>query len=158
MKETWKDIKGYEGLYKISNLGRIKNKRNKFKYPPTMDNGYKKVVLYKNGVLKNHLVHRLVWMTFNGEIPNDMQVNHIDENKENNCLWNLELMTPKENINYGTGVKRRTITQSKPIIAVSNNEIVHFSRQYKKQQETGFWLIKFVIVSITKMVLRLTKI
>lgn len=45
--------------------------------------------------------HKVIWEYFNGEVPEGLQINHIDENKENNCLWNLELLTPKDNCNYG---------------------------------------------------------
>lgn len=138
MEEIWKDIQGYEGLYQISNYGRIKNKKNEYKTPPTMSNGYKKVCLYKNGVYKNYLVHRLVWITFNGEIPKNIQVNHIDEDKTNNCLWNLNLMTPKQNINYGTGIKRRIEKQCKSVVAIKDNHIIHYFESIQEANRQGY--------------------
>lgn len=118
--EIFKDIKEYEGLYQVSNLGRVKslnyNKTGKEKIlkPTTNKKGYQFVGLYKEGKTKNFLVHRLVAMAF---IPTPMdtnatQVNHKDENPANNCVENLEWCTPKYNINYGTHneriAKRRT--------------------------------------------------
>lgn len=112
--EIWKDIKGYEGLYQVSNLGRVRNKKTK-KILKTWLNqyGYIRVSLHKNGKQKWHLVHRLVYEAFIGEIPNGMQVNHKDENKENNVLSNIDtLMTCKENNNWGTHNERSAKTRS----------------------------------------------
>lgn len=124
MVEIWKDIRGYIGLYEASNWGRIRsldrwikcsNGRLRFfkggilKLSKTKD-GYLKVDLWKNGNVKTFLVHCLVWEAFNGPIPEGMQVNHIDENKLNNRLDNLNLMSHKDNINWGTRNKRVSVT------------------------------------------------
>lgn len=96
-EEIWKDIAGYEGLYKISNFGRIKNKENKIKAQSPQNGGYLVVHLYNHGSHKAKTVHRLVASTF---IPNDdekSEVNHIDGDKRNNKIENLEWVTPKEN-------------------------------------------------------------
>jgi hypothetical protein len=107
MREVWKDIFGYEGLYRISNCGRVyslvsnivlKNVKSK--------SGYYHVTLCKNGTKKNFRINRLVALHFIPNPQNKPHVNHIDENKENNCDWNLEWCTPKENCNHGTGVQR----------------------------------------------------
>lgn len=106
--EIWKDIKGYKGLYKISNLGNVKslnyNKTRKEKIKKTYSNNqsYTRVHLSKNGKEKSYLVHRLVYEAFYGKIPFWMQVNHINERKNDNRLENLNLMTPKQNTNWGT--------------------------------------------------------
>lgn len=60
----------------------------------------------KNGDMLNVLFHRVIWYYFNGEIPDGFQVNHIDENKTNNALSNLNLLTPKDNINWGSRNER----------------------------------------------------
>lgn len=103
--EIWKDINGYEGLYQVSNEGRVKsfyrNKILNLKGHP-----YVQLTLCKNGKKEYPLLHRIIWETFNGDIPEGIQVNHHDENKENNALWNLELMTPEANINYGNRNKK----------------------------------------------------
>ena len=111
MEEIWQDIEGYEG-YQVSNLGRVKSlgnnktRKEKILKPATNKKGYQYVNLYKNGKAKTFKVHRLVYAAFNGEIPPGMEVNHINEVKTDNRLENLNLMTRKENINWGTGVER----------------------------------------------------
>ena len=109
MQEIWKDIPGYEGHYQASNFGKIRSlKRNKLRIlkPGRDGGGYYMVQLCLNKVVKNASVHRLVWLTFNGPIPEDLQINHKDEVKSNNSLANLELVTPSQNNNYGTRNKR----------------------------------------------------
>lgn len=115
MNEIWKDIKGYEGLYQVSNLGRVKSvekidssgRLRKEKLRKLQDNrGYLEIVLRKSNETQQFSVHRLVYETFVGEIPEGMQVNHINENKSDNRVDNLNLMTPKENSNWGTGIER----------------------------------------------------
>ena len=109
IQEIWKDIPGYEGHYLASNFGRIRSlKRNKVSIlkPVRHRDGYYRVNLYRNKVAKKALVHRVVWSTFNGPIPEGLEVNHRDEDKANNALLNLELVTPSQNINYGTRNKR----------------------------------------------------
>lgn len=115
MEEIWKDVKDYEGLYQVSNHGRVrslghytlmKNGRTRFHIgkviiPHHYSNGYLFVCLSKRGIYKQILLHRLVLITFNG-IKNGYEVNHIDENKENNRLDNLEWVTHRYNCNYGT--------------------------------------------------------
>ena len=120
MEEIWRDVKGYEGLYQVSNLGRVKSLakykngnggskfwiKEKILNPKKMENGYLRVVLHKNREKKYFQVHRLVYETFVGEIPDGMQCNHINEIKSDNRLENLNLMTPKENANWGTRNER----------------------------------------------------
>ena len=115
--EIWKDIPNYEG-YQVSNLGRVKSlerldarghkRKEKLLKPLISSIGYYLVGLCKNSKVRFYLVHRLVWEAFNGQIPENMQVNHINEIKSDNRLKNLNLMTPKENTNYGTGIERST--------------------------------------------------
>ncbi len=113
MNEIWKDIKGYKGLYQISNLGNVKclnyNKTRKENFLKTeiTINGYCRVNLTKNKQLKHCAVHRLVYEAFYGKIPFWMQVNHINEDKTDNRLCNLNLLTPKANTNWGTCIERR---------------------------------------------------
>ena len=98
MEEIWKDIKGYEGLYWVSNLGRIKSKQKILK---PIKGEYLKVGLSKEGIQKTVTVHRLVASAFILNPNNYNYVNHIDENKYNNISSNLEWCTNKYNVNYG---------------------------------------------------------
>ena len=115
-----RDIKGYEGLYAVTSCGKVWSyRRQRFLKPNIAGNNYLYVTLCKNGEHKHCRIHRLVLETYNPvEGMENLQVNHLDENKNNNCINNLEWLTPKENINYGTGIERRKKTQSKPIYCV----------------------------------------
>ena len=103
MEEIWKDIEGYEGLYQVSNLGKVKslnyNKTGKEKELRFNNNGtgYIQVGLTKNKEHKKFLVHRLVAKTFIPNIDNKTFINHIDGNKKNNDVNNLEWCTKSEN-------------------------------------------------------------
>lgn len=103
-----KPIPGYEDRYAATTDGRIWSyKRNIFLKAASDKDGYLNVVLYKDGKTKNMKVHRLILMAWNPNNNSDkLQVNHKDENKQNNNLENLEWITCKENINYGTGIQR----------------------------------------------------
>lgn len=107
IEEIWKSIKGYEDLYAVSNFGKVKSlKYGKILKPQNKGNGYLQVSLCRNGKRKTLLVHRLVAEAF---IPNPYglpEINHIDENKSNNCVENLEWSDAKYNTNYGSRTKR----------------------------------------------------
>ena len=118
--EEWRDVQWYEGLYQVSSLGRVRScdrfvnskggtrlHKCKVLKPGIGRDGYLNVVLSKDNKHTAFNVHRLVYETFNGKIPEGMEINHIDEDKSNNSLENLNLMTHKENINWGTGIERR---------------------------------------------------
>ena len=100
--EIWKDIEGYEGLYQVSNKGRIRALNFKRtgecrvlkKY---IRHGYHVVHLYKNGCYKTFRVHRLIAKSFIPNLENKPHINHIDGNRGNNSLDNLEWCTPREN-------------------------------------------------------------
>lgn len=103
--EIFKDIKGYEGLYQVSNMGNVKslNKRKGRILKPQKDSdGYLQVNLYKQGKLKHHKIHRLVAQAFIDNPNNYEEVNHRDEDKTNNNVTNLEWCTRLYNHNYGT--------------------------------------------------------
>lgn len=90
MKEKWKPIKGYEEKYEVSNLGRVRNVlKNKIKNT-RLNNGYVIVDLYKGGIRKTYLVHRLVAIAFIPNPNNYNEVNHISGIKNCNCSKNLE--------------------------------------------------------------------
>lgn len=115
MEEIWKDIEGYEGLYQVSNLGNVKSlKYMRTNIPHNLKKhltpkGYYQVCLQTGSWHKYPLVHRLVYEAFVGKIPEGMQVNHINETKTDNRPENLNLMTPKENVNFGTRNERVSV-------------------------------------------------
>lgn len=120
--EYWKPIPGYLDLYEISSFGRVKSlKYGKVRILKLFKkkDGYLQVQLWENHNYKNFKVHRLVYEAFNGTIPDGMQVNHINEDKTDNRLENLNLMTPKENANWGT----RTIRQTEKVKGVFNTKL-----------------------------------
>lgn len=120
-----KDIPGYDGEYAATNEGNIYSyHRNKYLKPCITKDGYYEVKLSKNGMIKSYRVHRLVLMTFSPiDDYNILQVNHKDENKLNNKLENLEWMTCKDNINYGTGIKRRAEQNKVKVQCVETGQI-----------------------------------
>ena len=112
-KEIWKDILGYEGKYMVSNWGRVKslnyNRTGKERILKAGDNGngYLEVILFKDGKGKHYKIHRLVAQAFLENTKGYTEVNHRDENKQNNCVENLEWCSRSYNNNYGTGNKKR---------------------------------------------------
>ena len=120
MKEIWKDIARYEGLSQVSSLGRVKRvTTGRILKSGKITGGYLLVSLYKNNTKSNKYIHRLVSESFIPNPENKSQVNHIDEDKTNNSLDNLEWMTAKENVNHGTRNERSRKTKSIAIIATN---------------------------------------
>ena len=120
----WKDIKGYEGIYEISNHGVIKNKKtNKVKKQYIDCVGYYVVSLCKNNISKPKRVHCIIAETF---IPNPLNlpcINHKDENKLNNNIENLEWCTKGYNNRYGSRVQRITQKRKKKILQIDSNGV-----------------------------------
>lgn len=138
LMEIWKDVNGYEKLYQVSNLGRVKRFETQCVLKPDIRKGYCRVTIYKNSTKKNVSVHRLVAIAFINNPNNYMCINHKDELKENNNANNLEWCTQQYNINYGTRSKRAASTNSIPVIQKTLcGEIVKvFSSALQAQQET----------------------
>lgn len=107
-EERWIDIKGYEGLYKISNKGRVLIcNQNKIKKASVNAHGYLKMNLSNKGIKRSYTVHRLVMENFNPVYNmKELQVNHINENKKDNSVDNLEWCDAKYNCNYGSHNKK----------------------------------------------------
>lgn len=128
--EIWKPVVGFEGKYEASNMGRIKSLNYNRKgnerllvLLPT-NHGYLFTSLTKNSVTKHYLVHRLVYEAFCGKIPafkasnkgdERMEVNHINEIKDDNRIENLELISCTQNNNHGTHKQRIAQSNSKKV-------------------------------------------
>ena len=164
--EQWKDIKGYEGLYQVSNLGRIKSLFRKVKYQNGFRNVkekikntfigkqcYERVELSKNKENKKYNIHRLVAEAFIPNKNNKPQINHIDGNKTNNKVENLEWCTQSENelhaykigLAKNSDMQRKIISEYckqnkiKPIIQLSldNKFIKEWKSAVSVEQELG---------------------
>ena len=116
MGELWKDIRGYEGLYKISNLGRVANNTKILKQILCKD-GYMRIHLYKNGVGKHVYVHRLVAEAFIQNRYDLPEVNHVDKQRNNNRVSNLEWCTKQQNMTHGKGKKIQQIKLNGTILS-----------------------------------------
>lgn len=120
--EKWKTIDGYEGIYQVSNQGRVKSLSRKVPHarhgfvsvkekilkPDTNHDGYARVGLCKEGLNSTHKVHRLVATAFLQKKDDGNVVNHIDGNKSNNSVKNLEWVTQSENVlhSYQNGLQK----------------------------------------------------
>ena len=157
MNEIWKtavyDGEIYEGLYKVSNLGRIlslnykRTGKAKLRNPVEMPNGYLQVGLSKNKKTKTCYVHRLIAETFLPNPENLPEVNHKDEDKTNNFVFlnedgsvdkeksNLEWCDRKYNNNYGTRTERFIKTMSKKVLQFSKTG--EFIREWESTRECG---------------------
>lgn len=153
--EVWKDIKGYEGIYQVSNMGKIrsltrvvidkngiqKNIKGKTLKLSTTTQGYKAVVFKKDGKNKNFRVHRLVAQAFIKNYESKPYVNHIDGNKKNNKASNLEWCTNSENMKHAFAIglkvpsnpnkngKRQGSLHS--LSKLSDIEVMEIRRKYK---------------------------
>lgn len=141
-RKMFKDFTKYE----IYEDGRIWSySRKKFLKPRTNKDGYQQVALSDNeGKTKNYLVHRVVWEAVTGEpIPEGYEINHITEDKTENSFCSLNLMSHKENCNFGTRNERRAKAQtngvlSKQVGAFKDDELVMTFQSTREAQRQGF--------------------
>lgn len=127
--------------YEVYEDGRIFSySHKKFLTPQPNKKGYQLVWLSDNeGKIKGYQVHRVVWEAVSGEpIPEGFQVNHINEDKTDNRFENLNLMTCKQNINWGSANERRAKTLSKQVGAFKNGELVFTFQSTAEAQRNGF--------------------
>ena len=127
MEETWKAIPNFEGLYSVSDQGRVRSEARRdsigrriserIMRPNTHKDGYLQIDLRKDGKKHNVLVHKMVMLAFIGECPKGCEINHINEVKTDNRLENLEYITHLENVRHGTGIERCVESHKKPVIA-----------------------------------------
>ena len=130
--EIWHDIEGYEGLYQISNKGRVKSLyKGSERILKPLDNGreYLRAHLTKENTSKHIRIHRLVAQAFIPNPHNLPEINHKDENKKNNCVENLEWCDRRYNVNYGTRNER----VSRKIFQYSKSG--EFIREWKSAEE-----------------------
>lgn len=127
-KEIWKPIRGYEGYYEVSNLGRVRSLGNGLTHNKSMTylsggdlRGYRVVNLWKNGHGISKRVHRLVAEAFIPNPDNLPQINHKNEDKADNRVENLEWCTCAYNNNYGSRNARAGKGISRPLYAYSEN-------------------------------------
>lgn len=145
-KEEWRPVVGYEGLYEVSNFGRVKSLARKV---PSRGNGlrpvkeriliahkngkgYMNVILCLNGKTHKHgLVHRLVAEAFIPNPEGKPNIDHIDCDPLNNCVWNLRWCTQKENCNNATSRHRDSLakTGEKNPMYGKRNEQIHNARK-----------------------------
>lgn len=152
-KEIWKDIPGYEGYYQVSNYGRVRSldryvngkfgiqqiRKGRILKPVIHSCGYLYLTFSVNKKRKYLFIHRLVYEAFNGTVPDGMQVNHINEDKTDNRLENLNLMTRKENINWGTANQRRSEKRSKAVLQLTlDGELVKEWDSIEEAHKNGF--------------------
>lgn len=141
MEEIFKDIHGFEGLYLISSFGRIKSLGNgkssdprtkveRFLKTRIKNSGYEQVKLCKNGKCNHYLVHRLMAVTFIENRNNLPEINHIDGNKQNNTLSNLEWVSSSENqihafkLGLQKSIKGKDNKQSIPVLQLSKDGLL----------------------------------
>ena len=138
MEEIWKEIENTNGMYFVSNLGNVKKQNKSIKKTERKD-GYVKVRINHGDCVKNYFVHRLVALAF---IPNENnlpQVNHIDGNKSNNTVANLEWCSEKENQKHRIEVLHKDMVgENNPMFGISGSKSpVYKGLIYQHDIETG---------------------
>ena len=151
-QEIYKEVVGYEGLYEVSNLGNVKRmqKLNNQHEPNTVlkpfltSSGYTRVQLFLHGKKRNHFIHRLVAMAFLENPNNKTQVNHINGDKVNNKLSNLEWSTPSENGKHSYKILGRVPTRKINVTEIElirqryadGDKLTTLSKEYEVSQAT----------------------
>ena len=140
MQEIWKDIRGYEGKYKISTYGNVYSYKRKIYISQSKGaNGYFKVNLHKNSSTKTFSVHRLVAETFISNPNNLPEINHKSGNKTNNRVTNLEWCTHNENMEHAFywGLAKKCeekpqLSKQKKAFKLSASQVFAIRSEYKK--------------------------
>lgn len=143
MEEVWKDVKDYKGIYQVSNTGKVRRlkgsyrtKENRVLVNKTKNNGYKFVCLSTKGLYKYYHVHRLVAEAFIDNPENKKYVNHIDCNKSNNNVENLEWVTAKENSEHA---RKNTIFNCNNKTGIENKATKQIAQKDLNGNYLYFW-------------------
>lgn len=117
MEEIWRDVPGYEGLYKVSSKGRVKSldktgSKSEMMLRPFVQDGYLRYTLRKDGAKRNQFAHQLVAKAFIPNPHNRIYIDHIDTDKTNNVVSNLRWVTKKENSNNPQTRRHNSMAQS----------------------------------------------
>lgn len=134
MTEQWKDVEGYEGIYRVSNTGRVQRHpmktRKYFKERRLIHSsskfGYVMVTLSKNNVVSNYTIHRLVAIAFKERKPGCDIVRHLDNNPKNNNDWNLEWGTQSDNIQQAFREGRKSAATMKGRFGANHNRSKYY--------------------------------
>jgi len=176
MEENWKDIPGYEGYYQASTLGRVRSinrvtnalskHRNAIKrhYRGSIKkitlkwNGYQQVTLARDGVHKRLLVHRLIALALISNPYNKPEINHIDGNKGNNIVSNIEWVTSSENQIHANNVLMVQVGENNPNSKFRDSEVRRIIDEYKVIANYKILAKRYNVdpATIRKMVLRKT--
>ena len=133
--EEWKPIDFLDGKYEVSNRGRIRNSQTKaIRKTPISKRGYPVFSCFINSKRKLVNVHKCVATAFVPNPNNLPQVNHIDGNKQNNDITNLEWVTAKENNDHARRTGLRKSNGDKPVLQILNGEII---AEYKSATEAS---------------------
>ena len=124
--ENWRDVPGYEGLYLVSDMGRVLGLKRGLQHPTIDEYGYPRTALCRDGAMRYFPVHRLVAMAFIPNPENKPTANHINEIKTDNRVCNLEWATVAEQNVHGTRLERVGLANSIPVVQVDGygNEVV----------------------------------
>ena len=134
VNEEWRDIEGYEGIYQVSNYGRVKSVKRGIILKTFERKGYPAVTLSKDGVGRSYSVHRLVGEAFIPNPDNLPYINHKDETRDNNHVSNLEWCTASYNNTYGTKIKRGTETRLENYYGTLDEDFINGKRKERRKE------------------------
>lgn len=135
--ELWSDIKGYEGIYQVSNYGRVKSIKRGIILKTFERKGYPAVTLSKDGIGRSYSVHRLVGEAFIPNPDNLPYINHKDETRNNNQVSNLEWCTALYNNTYGTKLKRSSDTRLKNFYGTLDESYIDGVRKERNKERAS---------------------
>lgn len=147
---TWKPVKGYEGVYEVSNNGNVRRCNGKMLKPKVEKSGYVRFHLSKNNVAKSVSAHRIVAVAFIPNPNNYKTVNHKDENKENNDVSNLEWCDMHYQNTYGKGAVNRNNFKKKSIVQMDIHDRPIRVWNSIKEAADGLGLLSTSICAVCK--------